>query len=116
MKILTLFIVFALAPVVHATEFKHVGDFLLHAQYKLTGQQMTPIPTKRIAFSVFSDGATSGSPQKGMRMPGPLLKSIGPTGSAASGKAPARSKSFRASKRRAMSVACCATCGSLASP
>ena len=57
MKILTLFIVFALAPVVHATEFKHVGDFLLQAQYKLTGQQMTPIPTKRIAFSVFSDGA-----------------------------------------------------------
>ena len=56
MQLLTLFIVFALAPVVFSAEFKHVGDFLLQAQYKLTGQQMTPVPMKRIAFSVFSDG------------------------------------------------------------
>ena len=46
MQLLTLFIVFALAPVVHAVEFKHVGDFLLQAQYKLTGPQMTPVPTR----------------------------------------------------------------------
>ncbi len=56
MQILTLLMVFALASVVHATEFKHVGDFLLQAQYKLTGQQMTPVPTKAIAFRVFTDG------------------------------------------------------------
>ena len=56
MRLLTLFIVLALAPVVTAAEFKHVGDFLLQAQYKLTGQQMTPVPMKRIAFSVFTDG------------------------------------------------------------
>lgn len=56
MRLLTLFIVFTLAPVVIATEFKHVGDFLLQAQYKLTGQQMTAVPMKRIAFSVFTDG------------------------------------------------------------
>ena len=46
----------AFAPVVRATEYKHVGDFLLQGQYKLTGQQMTPIPIKPIAFSVFTDG------------------------------------------------------------
>jgi hypothetical protein len=51
-----LVVAFALAPVALATEFKHVGDFLLQAQYKLTGQQMTPIPIKPIAFQVFTDG------------------------------------------------------------
>ena len=51
MQLLTLFIVFALVPVAYSAEFKHVGDFLLQAQYKLTGPQMTPVPTKRIAFS-----------------------------------------------------------------
>lgn len=56
MRILTLIIVFALVAVINATEFKHVGDFLLQAQYKLTGQQMTAIPTKPIAFRVFTDG------------------------------------------------------------
>ena len=56
MRFLTLLLVASLASVVHATEFKHVGDFLLQAQYKLTGQQMTPIPTKPVAFRVFTDG------------------------------------------------------------
>lgn len=56
MRLLTLTVVFALAAVVQATEFKHVGDFLLQTQYKLTGPQMTPVPIKPIAFSVFSDG------------------------------------------------------------
>lgn len=45
-----------LLPVLHATEFKHVGDFLLQAHFKLTGQQVTPIPMKPIAFRVFTDG------------------------------------------------------------
>jgi hypothetical protein len=48
--------VFALSSVVSAAEFKHVGDFLLQAHFKLTGQQVTPIPMKPIAFSVFTDG------------------------------------------------------------
>ncbi len=39
-----------------ASEFKHVGDFLLHSHYKLVGQQLTPIPMKPIAFRVFTDG------------------------------------------------------------
>ncbi len=56
MRSLALFVLFVLAPVVDASEFKHVGDFLLQAQYKLRGQQMTPIPTKPIAFRVFTDG------------------------------------------------------------
>jgi hypothetical protein len=45
-----------LSPLAHAGEFKHVGDFLLQAHFKLTGQQLTPIPMKPIAFSVFTDG------------------------------------------------------------
>lgn len=39
-----------------ADEFKHVGDFLLQAHFKLTGKQVTPIPMKPIAFRVFTDG------------------------------------------------------------
>jgi hypothetical protein len=45
-----------LAPLACASDFKHVGDFLLQSHFKLTGQQMTPIPMKPIAFSVFTDG------------------------------------------------------------
>lgn len=56
MRILTSLILLALVPVVSASEFKHVGDFLLQAHFKLTGQQMTPIPMKPIAFRVFTDG------------------------------------------------------------
>jgi hypothetical protein len=47
---------FALSSVASALEFKHVGDFLLHAHFKITGQQVTPIPMKPLAFSVFTDG------------------------------------------------------------
>jgi hypothetical protein len=43
-------------PPLSAAEFKHVGDFLLQAHFKLTGQQVTPIPMKPLAFSVFTDG------------------------------------------------------------
>lgn len=39
-----------------AAEFKHVGDFLLQAHFKLTGDKMTPIPMKPIAFRVYTDG------------------------------------------------------------
>ena len=39
-----------------ASEFKHVGDFLLQSHFKLVGQQVTAIPMKPIAFRVFTDG------------------------------------------------------------
>jgi len=55
-RILTLLTLFIFSPVALGSEFKHVGDFLLQAHFKLTGQQMTPIPMKPIAFRVFSDG------------------------------------------------------------
>lgn len=46
----------ALASSVSAAEFKHVGDFLLASHFKLTGDKVTPIPMKPIAFRVFTDG------------------------------------------------------------
>ena len=52
----SILLLFILLPVLHATEFKHVGDFLLQAHFKLTGQQVTPIPMKPIAFRVSTDG------------------------------------------------------------
>lgn len=39
-----------------ADEFRHVGDFLLQAHFKLTGSKVTPIPMKPIAFQVYTDG------------------------------------------------------------
>jgi hypothetical protein len=55
-RLLSLLLFLTLLPVAHATEFKHVGDFLLQAHFKLTGQQVTPVPMKPIAFRVFTDG------------------------------------------------------------
>ncbi|MEO7099684.1 MAG: hypothetical protein ABI162_10010 [Luteolibacter sp.] len=45
-----------LASSAFASEFKHVGDFLLQSHFKLVGQQVTPIPMKPIALRVFTDG------------------------------------------------------------
>jgi hypothetical protein len=45
-----------LSPATTAEEFKHVGDYLLRSHFKLTGDKLTPIPTKPIAFRVFTDG------------------------------------------------------------
>jgi hypothetical protein len=39
-----------------AAEFKHVGNFLLHSHFKLTGDKITPIPMKPLAFRVSTDG------------------------------------------------------------
>ena len=39
-----------------AEDFKHVGDYLLKSHFKLTGDKITPIPTKPLAFRVFTDG------------------------------------------------------------
>lgn len=50
--------VFFFVGILHAAEFRHVGDFLLSAHYKLTGAEMKPIPMKPIAFHVFTDGVS----------------------------------------------------------
>lgn len=39
-----------------AAEFRHVGDFLLQSHFKLTGDKISPIPMKPIAFRVYTDG------------------------------------------------------------
>ena len=39
-----------------AGEFRHVGDFLLKSHFKLTGDRVTPIPMKSLAFHVYTDG------------------------------------------------------------
>lgn len=46
----------AFTSAVAAADFKHVGDFLLQSHYKLTGDKITPIPMKPIAFRVYTDG------------------------------------------------------------
>ena len=56
MRLISFLLLFIFLPAARATEFKHVGDFLLQAHFKLTGQQVTPIPMKPIAFRVFTDG------------------------------------------------------------
>lgn len=50
------FVWISLLSVAQGEEFRHVGDFLLKAHFKLTGQQVTPIPMKPLAFRVFTDG------------------------------------------------------------
>ncbi|MES2440102.1 MAG: hypothetical protein V4584_13620 [Verrucomicrobiota bacterium] len=47
---------FLFAASAWGADFKHVGDFLLQSHFKITGQQVTPIPMKPIAFRVFTDG------------------------------------------------------------
>ncbi len=57
MKYLTfLLIVMGCLASARADEFRHVGDFLLQAHFKLTGAKVTPIPMKPIAFRVYTDG------------------------------------------------------------
>ncbi len=55
-RISLLLTLYLLSSVVWAAEYKHVGDFLMQSHFKLTGQQVTPIPMKPIAFRVFTDG------------------------------------------------------------
>ncbi len=38
--------------------FRHVGDYLLKSHFKLTGDKITPIPIKPIAFHVYTNGVT----------------------------------------------------------
>ncbi len=39
-----------------AAEFRHVGDYLLDARYKLTAGRVTPVPMKPLALQVYTDG------------------------------------------------------------
>lgn len=56
MRFFTILISITFGSFAFASEFKHVGDFLLQSHFKLVGQQVTPIPMKPIAFRVFTDG------------------------------------------------------------
>ena len=76
-----------LLPAATAAEFKHVGDFLLQAHFKLTGDKISPIPMKPIAFRVTPMVCRSRFPRKETMNPTPLLKSIGRMESAASSPA-----------------------------
>lgn len=55
-RALSALISIAFLTAARADEYKHVGDFLLQAHFKLTGQKVTPIPMKPIAFRVYTDG------------------------------------------------------------
>jgi len=39
-------------------DYRHVGDYLLKAHFKLTGDKIIPIPMKPIAFRVYTNGVT----------------------------------------------------------
>lgn len=57
MRILsTLGVFLSVLSVAAASEFRHVGDFLLKAHFKIVAGQLTPVPMKPIAFRVFTDG------------------------------------------------------------
>lgn len=59
MRFITICMLFSLsAAIASAGEFRHVGDYLLQAHYKLSGAEMTPIPMKPLAFRVTTDGVT----------------------------------------------------------
>lgn len=42
----------------NATEFRHIGDFLLSSHFKVTESGVTTIPIKPVAFKVYTDGVT----------------------------------------------------------
>jgi hypothetical protein len=45
-----------LQSVALAAEYRHFGDFLLQAHFKVVGAKVVQIPIKPIAFHVFTDG------------------------------------------------------------
>ena len=55
-QLAALFILISCLSVARADGFRHAGDFLLEAHFKVTGAKVTPIPMKPIAFRVFTDG------------------------------------------------------------
>ncbi len=58
MKALILSLLCFTTVAAHATEFRHIGDFLLQSHFKVTASGATPIPMKPVAFKVYTDGVT----------------------------------------------------------
>lgn len=56
MRLLSVLLTIVFLSSARADEYKHVGDFLLRSHFKLTGEKVTPIPMKPIAFRVYTDG------------------------------------------------------------
>lgn len=52
----TIAVVLAISGGATASEFRHVGDFLLKSHFKITGDKVTPIPMKSLGFRVYTDG------------------------------------------------------------
>jgi hypothetical protein len=58
MKALILSILCIGSVTAHATEFRHIGDYVLKTHFKVTASGATPIPMKTLAFKVYTDGVT----------------------------------------------------------
>lgn len=58
MKALILSLLCFASVAAHATEFRHIGNFLMQSHFKVTGTGATPIPMKPVAFKVYTDGVT----------------------------------------------------------
>ena len=59
MKPLILSLLFLLAAkAAVAAEFRHLGDYLLKAHFKVSGAELIPIPIKSMTFRVYTDGVT----------------------------------------------------------
>ena len=56
MRWIAMAITLALPVTAAADGYRHVGDFLLKSHFKLTGDKITPIPMKTLAFRVYTDG------------------------------------------------------------
>ena len=56
MRWIAMAITLALPMTAAADGFRHVGDFLLKSHFKMTGDKITPIPMKTLAFRVYTDG------------------------------------------------------------
>jgi hypothetical protein len=56
MRWIAIAITLALPPTAAADGYRHVGDFLLQSHFKMTGDKITPIPMKSLAFRVYTDG------------------------------------------------------------
>ena len=55
-RLVSITLILALGCATAADDFRHVGDFLLQAHFKLQGDKITPIPMKPLAFRVYTDG------------------------------------------------------------
>lgn len=58
MKALILGLLGFVSVAAHATEFRHIGDFMLQTHFKVTATGAIPIPMKPVAFKVYTDGIT----------------------------------------------------------